>query len=175
MKGYFGLILVVAAGLVAVPALAAEAVVPRDGRPSLHLRTGTAGGQCIAATGDEGDGVIVDCEDGAGNRARGDSFHGCVTVSGRGQCFTGVPPAEPFASQDVECPGGHSFEITNGEAGGDCPAPTYDSAGGVKTAECRSSRGEMVSRVDCTKNGGKGSCDGTKGTGDCDCVDCGKK
>ena len=164
-------VLLGALSLAASPALAAQTVLGTQKGP-ITLRTGTAGGQCMVTAGIEPGAIAVVCDDGAGNRAIGDSFRGCVTFSGSGRCVDGIQPSRPFAEQDVQCTDGHTFTMTTGNEGGNC-ANTYDSGKNLETAECSDGLGN-VSKVDCSLNGGKGNCNGTKGSGDCDCQTCAK-
>jgi len=142
---------------------AANTAVSIDGQ-IYTLRTNSPGGHCTVTVLGGGEGIDVDCDDGAGNRAVGNIVRGCLLATGSGQCFSGPPPVHPHAETDVDC-NGTTYEVTTGNDNGTC-TNSFDSSNNSSGATCDDGDGNS-SGVDCSKNGGSGGCTGSTGSGDC--------
>jgi hypothetical protein len=81
--------------------------------------------------------------------------------------FRAVEPLKtiPSASMSVTCSGsGSQINISTGTEGGSCEADIKD--GKVVGGSCEQG-GTTVAQADCSLNGGKGGCRGTKQAGTC--------
>lgn len=134
----------------------------QGGGTTYSLTTNTAGGTCYVQDLGTG-GVDVDCDDGAGNRAKANSLSGCILTTGRGQCYTGGAPNHTNSSIDMKC-GSTTYTLSTGTTGGSC-STQKDASGHTTSGSC--SDGNNTSSADCSGNGGSGQCSSTSGNGSC--------
>jgi hypothetical protein len=139
------------------------------GGTTYKVRTNTSGGDCNVTPSLQYGGSNVDCDDGSGNRAIGNTNVACLSAVGSGQCTEMPPPADTNATTDGSCPSGDTFTISTGTSGGTCSI-TKNPGGDTTGGSCGD--GSNTSGFDCSANGGDGDCTGSGGSGSCVCKTC---
>jgi hypothetical protein len=156
---YKGVHLLIAVLVVAAPFAVSEAAilyVNLEGGGTVTIHTGGTGGQCAVTPlgGDEGS--DAECSDGSGNRASANTVTGCLETEGKGLCALGTVSISLFASNQLHCSGGVSYNMSTGNDEGSC----VHTEGG-SSMECDDGDSNSAS-ADC-ENG----CGDTHGSGCC--------